>query len=107
MVEGSAFHCAVSAHGLKEEEEGAELGHRGSKHPQGRLSGAEKPQQSVGEREAALPGLFSHSFRILGKCCWSLGLQRWWSDGRIYMLELDMGRIYTTLEKKKMSFYNV
>lgn len=47
MVEGSTFHCAVSAHSLKEEEEGAEHGHRGSKHPQGRLSGAEKPQQSV------------------------------------------------------------
>lgn len=32
----SAFHCAVSAHSLKEEEEGQ---NRGSKHPQGRLSG--------------------------------------------------------------------
>lgn len=53
MVEGSAFHCAVSARSLKEEEEGAEHGRRGSKHPQGRRSGAEKTTAERGERDCS------------------------------------------------------
>lgn len=63
MVEGSTFHCAVSARSLKEEEEGAEHGRRGSKHPQGRRSGAEKPQQSV-EKEIVLT-LLQNSWKVL------------------------------------------
>lgn len=50
MVKVSAFHCAVSAHSLKEEEEGAEHGHRGSKHPQGRLSVVENHSKAWRKR---------------------------------------------------------
>lgn len=67
MVKVSAFHCAVSAHSLKEEEEGQNMGTE-EVNILRVASLLWKTTEKRGEREAVSLRLFSHSFRILGKC---------------------------------------